>query len=212
MTTDFSTIVSGSRISKTTLKCLILALVVSVGGMTLLAGDALAADEAMPAEVKALIGMKFPPLVIGKAAAHVPRLVVKDGEVMRNDNAGGVLALDLGLFADKWPILVAEKISKERAMEITDVLMLPQDLIDWRLINGKFEGVAGRFDLSTHCRANDEDHRIILALDKPEKGNETCEHYTKRLHRAWLVDEMTGRIRKIPTEGLSCHYLAEDPC
>lgn len=197
---------------KVNLRSLVFILCTVAGGMGLLAGNAQAADEVMPPEVKALIGMKFSPLVVGKAAAQVPRLVVKDAGLLRNDDTRGMLGYNLGLFADKWPILVIEKISKEQAMEITDVMKLPQDLIDWRLTHGKFEGVAGRFDLSTYCRANDEDRRIILALVKPEKGNETCAHYTKRLHRAWLIDEISGRIKKIPTEGLSCQYLVEDPC
>lgn len=195
---------------KTTLRSLTLALLAAVGSMALLA-NALAADEAMPPEVKALIGMKLPPLVVGKSAARVPRLVVKDGGVLRNDDAGGVLGMDLGLFADKWPIVAIVKINSERATEITDVLMLPPDLINWRLKNGKFVGVVG-LDLSTYCRANDDDRRIIFALIKQEKGNETCEHFTKRINRAWLIDEISGRITKIPTEGLSCKYQAVDPC
>lgn len=196
---------------KTNLRSFVFILLTVVGGMGLLAGNAQAADEAIPPEVKALIGMKFPPLVVGKAAAHVPRLVVKDGGVLRNDDAGGALVMDLGMFADKWPIVAIAKINSERAMEITDVLMLPRDLINWRLKNGEFVGVEG-LDLSTYCRANDEDRRIILALVKPEKGNETCEHFTKHINRAWLIDETSGRTKKIPTDGLSCQYLAQDPC
>ena len=79
-------------------------------------------------------------------------------------------------------------------------------------MDGEFSGIQGRFSLSENCRSSEEDERMIFGLVKPEKGKETCSHFSKRVKLAWKIDRESGKITPMPTQGLQCFYLTMDDC
>ena len=201
---------------KTNLRSFIFILFTVVGGMGVLAGNAQAADAAMPPEVKALIGMKLPPLVVGKAAASIPNFISHGGSLL-DEQSGEMLAYNEGIVGGKWPVFVVQRINKERYLEVLDAQLLPADLLDWRFVDGEFKNnsdhfkfVKGRYSLSQSCQP--DEGQIIFGLIKPENGKETCEHDTSRVKRAWNINRQNGKISSKSTKGLSCHYLLENQC
>lgn len=171
--------------------------------------------DSLPPEVRALIGMKLPPKGVNMAPASIPRFFEVNGALLvdSGEKADSVLAYAEGLFEGKWPIFLLERIyHPDRTMEILDARVLPANLLDWRLVNGKPERNSGHFRLSERCRVNDKDERVILGLVKPEHGKEYCAHFSKRVKQAWHMDMKSGCLAPIATQGLQCEYITMNDC
>jgi hypothetical protein len=181
------------------------------GGMSVLAENAYCVDMSLPVEVQALIGMKIPPIIAGKASANIPNFVSKT-------SGWGAISFDEGIVGDKWPVFIVELINADRSREVLDVQLLPNNLIDWRYLGReseqleKFKHVKNRFSFSTSCRVDERDERLVFGLVKPEKGKQTCSHFSKRVKLAWLIDRQSGKISPMQTQGLQCFYLTMDDC
>lgn len=193
---------------KTNLSSFIFILLTIAGGMGLLAGNAQCADEAMPLEVKALIGTRIPPHVSSKGLigrADIPNFVPKN-------SVGAAISFEEGVFNGKWPAFVIERDNKDMSTEILAIQMIPKELIDWEFFGGQFHNVEGRYSLSEHCQSHEDDERWIVGLVKPEKGKADCGHNSKRIKQTWMIDQQTGRITPISSQGLQCYYLTIGSC
>lgn len=170
--------------------------------------------DSLPPEVRTLIGMKLPPKIVGMKQAGIPGFSRVNGALLvdSGEKTDSVLAYSEGLFEGKWSIFFLERIYPDMSIEILDAQVLPANLLDWRLVNGKPEGNSGRFRLSERCRANDKDERIILGLVKPEHGKEDCAHFSKRVKQAWQMDMKSGCLTPIATSGLKCEYITMNDC
>lgn len=194
-------------------------------------------DISLPPEVRALIGMKIPPVIKGKASGSIPGFFgLGSSAAMTGSGSdaiieGSSVGFQTGVLASGRPMLFVTGHDKDLTTKIFDALMLPPDLIDW-YFEGDFEyalqhdqahpdryfkwywqtGQTGRFVLSETCRSHEDDERIIIGLIKQQKGKEGCSHYTKRVKQAWLIDKQSGRLMPISTKGLQCHYITVDDC
>lgn len=200
------------------------------GGMTLVVGNAQGADDALPPEVRALIGMKLPPVrVEGKdikslkplppdyvrmVPASVPRFIDTGGALFyESDKPKYSLAYSEGLADGKWPVFITERIYEDKSTEILDVQMLPAELLEWPYEDKQLKHyLADRFRFSESCRSGSEDSRIIFGLVKAEQGKSDCGHFSKRVKMAWLIDPQTGRIKSLSTHGLQCYFLTMGEC
>lgn len=172
--------------------------------MVLVAGNAQGADEVMPPEVKAIIGMKLSPKVVGRKQAEIPGFHRITGALIGQDELqGNMLAYDEGVVGDKWPVFIVVRIASDQSAEILDAQMLPANLIEWRLVDGNRKYLEGRYRFSVNCKIEEEDKRLIMGLVKPEKGKSDCAHFSRRVKQAWQVD---SAIR------VSITILSEQPC
>lgn len=198
---------------KTTLRGFIFVLLAVAGGMTLLMANAQGTEDALPPEVKALAGMKIQPKVVGEMPARIPNFIQTNGAmIVIDEKSGNYLGYSEGFVSGKWPVFFTEHIHPDKSIEILEVQMLPANLIDWKIVNGKRSFLEWRYTLSEHCRADEEDTRLIFGLIKQEEGKESCAHYSSRVKRAWQIDRQSGHITPLPIQGLQCYYIAMDNC
>jgi hypothetical protein len=189
---------------KTTLRDVFFVLLAVSGGMAMLAGNAQAAEEPLPPEVKALIGMKVSPVVAGRTPGVIPNFIKSNGS---GGGRGADIYYEFGVVASKWPVLLVERVYEDRAIEILNIQMLPSSLLDWRFVRGEFIEVKGRFHLSPYCKANEEDKRIIVGLMTPVVAQSGCIHLRSKLvKRAWQIDEQDGQVTAISPQSLQCVY------
>lgn len=163
-------------------------------------------EESLPPEVQSLIGMQIPPVVKNRARARIPNFIQNNG------NGGGVgdIVYEFGVVNGRWPVFVVAHIDKNLTTKILDIQMLPANLIDWRFENGEFIELKGRFHMSSYCKSNEDDKRIIVGLMKPERAKSGCVHlHSKRVNRAWEIDEGNGLVTPISTQELYCVYDGE---
>jgi hypothetical protein len=206
--------------------------VITLAGWMLMAGAAYCGDAPLPPEVQALIGMKLPPVrVEGKdikmhpdikqrpdfvfMQTHIPGYTHIEGNIASlKDKPGSQLWYETGFIGGKWPVLLVRRLHKDMSYEILDAQMLPANLIEWTFANGKLQDVKGRFRLSGYCQiGNKEDvSRTIVGLIKPEKGKSDCSHDSRRVKQAWEIDQQSGHVAPISTQGLQCHYLMMYDC
>ncbi|MBI3223188.1 MAG: hypothetical protein HYZ46_09050 [Nitrosomonadales bacterium] len=180
---------------------------VLAGGISMISSIALGADDVMPNEVRALIGMK---LQSSESTSNF---------ISMGSSGVGEFGIEEGVVAGKWPVLIVERIAVGGPGEILDVLMLPKNLINWHFVGGELKNVSDHFkfikdrlSFSQKCEFGEDDERIIVGLIKPEKGKEICAHYSKHVKLAWMIDRQSGKITPISTQGLQCFYLVEDDC
>jgi hypothetical protein len=183
-----------------------------VSSVVLLAGNAQCADEPLPPEVKALIGMKIPPKIAGKEPGHIPNFI-RFGESMLNRQIGSEtmkaeLGYSEGMVGKKWPVFIVSAIHDDRTLEILDAQLLPMKLINWRYMNGKIERLKkGNFLIfSAWCQYANGDGRIIFGLEDPKVEHDG---YSSRIERAWEIDMQNGHIKSIPTHRIKCAVLGE---
>ena len=95
------------------------------GGLALLAGNAQGADETLPPEVKALIGMKIPPKVVGKRGGDIPNFIQLNGGMLNrnigNETPRAELGYEEGLVDKRWPVFIVSASHNDRTLEILDV-------------------------------------------------------------------------------------------
>ena len=204
----------------------------AAGGIALLAGNALSADDALPPEVKELIGMKLPPVrVEGKDIKRDPRLKPLPPDYVQIQPAsipgwkykGGWL-LDkppipkkhMGveeLYRGNLSIFVIDLIDEsDKSKIILDAQVLPQNLLLYYVKNGEVARKSKRdlYELDAMCQRDVSE--VIVGLMRPELGKENCQHKTTQVIRAWKIDSETGHIMAIPPDGVTCLVPAADWC
>lgn len=219
---------------KTTLRSFVFILLAVAGGMTPLLANAQGTDDAMPPEVKALIGMKLspvrvegrdikrapwtkplPPDYVKMVPPSIPNFVDVASAVIPVTNvlsarSDCALGYYLGDANGKWPVFLIDCTYPDMSVEILDVQMLSENLIEWKYIGGKRKFLEDRFQFSDSCETRVGDSRIIFGLVKPEKGKLDVSHDSIRVKQAWQIDEQSGRIAPISTKELQCHYFMGD--
>lgn len=207
------------------------------GGIIVMTESARCEEMLLPTKVQAFIGMEIPPVIKSVASGSIPNFISlsSSSAVTRhgtNPSIGGRnVGFYYGVLADRAPVLFVIGHDKNLTTKIFDVLILPPDLIDW-YFKGDFkyalrhdrqhwdryfkwywqDGQTGRFMLSESCGSNENDERYIIGMIKQENGKESCSHYSKRVKLAWLIDKESGRLTRISTQGLQCHYIAAEDC
>lgn len=181
--------------------------------MVLLAGNAQGADDVLPPEVRALVGMKVPPKIVGKEPSPIPDFYYLGGALVDEDvKQDSSLAYSEGVVAGKWPVFIVRRIASDRSAEILDARVLPDNLIGWRFNGKDIEYLKGRYTFSEHCQIEEKDLQLIFGLVKPEKGKSDCAHFSRRVKLAWQIDRQSGRITSIPTKGVKCEYITMSAC
>lgn len=180
--------------------------------MVLLSCNAQGEDEPLPPEVKALIGMKIPPKVVGKSGAPIPKFLSFGGGMLNrkigNETPRAELIFEEGMVNEKWPVFIVYASHADKTREILDARLLPKGLINWRYADGKIKRLEdGNFLIfSTDCLYANGDGRIIFGLEDPKAEHEGM---STRIERAWEIDQQSGHIKSIPTQGISCAILGE---
>lgn len=197
---------------KTLIRNLKFVMLAAVWGVALLAGNAQGEDEPLPQEVKALIGMKIPPKVVGKSGAPIPNFIRFSGGMLNkqigNEAPRANLIYEEGLVAEKWPVFVVYASHADKTRDILDAQLLPKKLINWRYVNGKINRLENgdRLIFSIDCQYANGDGRIIFGLEDPKYEREGM---STRIERAWEVDPQSGHIKSISTQNISCAILGE---
>lgn len=191
--------------------------------MLIVSANSWSREAAPPQDVQALIGKKIPAAIKGKASGSIPDFLVLSSTGINVIVNGRNIELRTGVTAGGSQVSLVIAKDADFNTEILDALLLPPDLIDWYVAGDKnasrkpqeiFKWRKGRFTLSEDvgCRKDKKDTRFIVGLVKPEKGKETCSHYSRRVRNAWLLNTKSGRFEAISTQNLSCLYLVEDDC
>lgn len=169
------------------------------------------AETLMPSEIKALVGMKLPPKVYGQEQARIPGYSEAGGRLlglMQSKTPKARLAYSDGIFGE-WPLLVVQAIYEDRSIEILDIHILPADLINWRYVNGRFQWLDDRYDL-TQCYQQFKSGKIIVGLVRPEsKPRKGMEGFSSRVKRAWEIDQRNGQITAISTKDVQCEIIGD---
>lgn len=168
--------------------------------------------EALPPEVKAMIGIKIPPKIVGERGGDIPKFSRLGGALVKENDSGNTLAYDEGVASGQWPVFFVERIFKDKTTEILDVQMLPENLMEWRFVGEKIVFLKNRYKLSSHCQKQPEDSRIIFGLVKAKKGKSDCGHFSPYVDRAWQIDQQTGEISTVPAKGLQCYFIEISEC
>lgn len=185
-------------------------LFIAVGGMALLACKAQGADEALPPQVKALIGLKIPPEIVGQSGGAIPKFTLFGGGMLNrqigNETPRAELIYDEGLVEKKWPVFIVYASHADKTIEILDAQLLPKKRINWRYVDGKIKRLEkGNFLVfSTGCQYAKGDGRIIFGLEDPKVEHEGM---STRISQAWEINSLSGRIKSISTQNISCPIL-----
>lgn len=158
--------------------------------------------EIEPLEVKALVGMKIPPAIAGKARGSIPNFVLKEGEGRFED----------GVYADKWYVLIATSVDENLTTEILAVLVLPEKLRSWEYRNGEFKPRREGFPFSYQCHASEDDKRVIVAFYEQRIGKNCAYARSDKVKRAWMFDVHKRAFFPIPTKGLWCEDAIDEEC
>lgn len=177
------------------------------------------AREPNPPEIQALVGMKISPknnTTPGSLADF--RRVEGSLLVLDPDNQTwiGMPTLDFGFF-DNTPVFILSRISSDKSTEIMDVQMLPKAVLEMQLKDGKVVANHNGYRFSEHCNLLNpavgmKDLFWIFGLVKPEKGKSDCTHNSRRVFKAWRVDQRNGNIEEIQPDNVQCEYFTMDNC
>ncbi len=194
-------------------KGLIAALLLLASGTVALGADnAPIQDEPLPPEVKALIGMKIPPVIKDREPGRTPKFIrFSEGMLNRqigNETPKAELGYEEGIIGEKWPVFIVSAVHKDLTIEILDIHLLPKNLINWRYINGEVKRLEkGIFYIfSVDCLYREGNERIIFGLEDPKVERDGM---STRIIRAWEVDQQNGHIKSISTRNITCAILGE---
>ncbi len=193
---------------KATMRSLIFVVLAVAGGMALLAGNAQGAEDAMPPEVKALIGMRIPDTETGRNG-EIPNWTMNGGEVFRISTDGASGSMISGYFQNNLSIFVVEeRNNKEKYRTILDAQLLPIEFLTYYLKNGKAvtKKQWWKFYVPT-VLCYRERGETIVGLMRPERGKYDCSHKTKQIKRAWKINQETGHIAETSPQEVSCSYM-----
>lgn len=132
----------------------------------------------------------------------------------------GGLQIGLGLqegFIHSMPVFILDRQGPDRSRVIVDAMPLPPELYWLRLVDGKAVKSSGRYSLTTICKFKNQSkanakYSDIIALRKPEKGKEGCEHDTDKIRRAWGIVRENGSIEEVTAGDVVCLYEAPEIC
>lgn len=170
--------------------------------------------EIEPPEIKALVGMKIPPAIEGKASGSIPNFVLKaSGGVGGELDDGSNFTIEEGLYANKWHVLITSRFFEWNwGEEILAVLVLPEKLRDWEYRNGVFEPRQEGLPLSHRCRASEEDKRVIVGFYEQRMGKDCAYAKSGKVKRAWMFDVHKRAFLPISTKGLWCEDPVDEEC
>ena len=183
---------------KTTLRSFIFVLLAIAGGMALLAGNAQAADDALPPEVKALVGMKISLEAPGNG--NVPGWVYLWGSGIVGEIYFSVLQ------QGKITVLAIESM-KDQSITIQDARVIPGNLLNFYMKDGVRElkkNDMQMFRITEACtRVSSEKKEIILGMWRFEPGSK-CTDSSSLVKKAWLLNPESRHLTDISTKGVSC--------
>jgi hypothetical protein len=196
----------------------------ALGAMALQMSKAQGSDEVLPPEVKELIGINLPPVrVAGKDLKLDPRVepLLQPADIPGWKYRGGWLvtqtptkSMDVEeVYRGNLSIFVVDQIDEnDHSKLILDAHELPQNLLWYYVKNGKAveKKKRGLYEFNAMCKRNNSE--VIVALMRPEAGEENCQHETTQVIRAWKIDSETGHITEIAPQGVSCLVPAGDAC
>jgi len=179
------------------------------------------AKNQLPPEIQALIGLKIPqemrPVNVRNKATGIietsKRLMLGHIPNFFQVSSGVV---DIG-FIGQTPAFVVLKLTPMREREILNIEVLHAEHLNMQLVDGKLQWGKGLNDVFDICKqttstSSMDRYDAIVALGKPEVGNEDCEHTTRQIKLAWGVDTRTGRIEVIAPETVECLLPAPTIC
>lgn len=171
------------------------------------------AKKPLPPEIQALIGLKIPQEMRPVNTRNKATGEIETRERLRLGNIPNFFQVSSGVvdigFIGQTPAFVVLKLTPMREREILNIEIIPSEYLNMQLVDGKLQWGKGRNDVfdickqTTSTRSTDR-YDTIVALGKPEKGKEDCEHTTRQIKLAWGVDTRTGRIEVIAPETVEC--------
>lgn len=159
-----------------------------------------AADDALPPEVKALIGIKIPAIAPGRR-----------GEAPGWDNLGGS-GIDLKYFYEELQkgnitILVTRSINnKDYSTTTHDARVIPANLLDSYKVKGVREfkkNYMQLYRITATCWRELGKQEVIIGFWKYEPGSR-CEDSSTLVKKAWLLNPENGRLTDISTKDVAC--------
>lgn len=175
--------------------------------------SACASAEIEPPEVKALVGMKIPPAIVGKAPGSIPNFVLKGSLPGGDFEDGSAFTLKEGMYADKWHVLITSRFFEwNRGEEIVAVLVLPEKLRSWEYRDGEFKSRRGGLPFSTWCHATEGDKRVIVGFYEQRMGKDCAYARSDKVIRAWMFDVHKRAFLPMPTKGLWCEDAVDEEC
>jgi hypothetical protein len=180
---------------KTNLRNFIFILFTVVGGLALLADNALGSDETLPPEVKALIGMKI--------SLEAP----DNGNVPGWDNLLGSEIVDEIYFNVRQKGNITVYTIKNKNTTILDARVISGNLLNVYLKDGNLEFKKNEmqmYRITAACgRGSSEKKEIILGMWRFSRGSK-CTDSSNLVKKAWLLNPESGHITDISTKGVSC--------
>lgn len=185
----------------------------------ILRGQSAYARDTNPPEIQVLVGMKIPPKnnttpggTPGFRSVAGGLLVLAPG----NKTWTGIPSLNVGFFY-KTPIFILSRLYPDKSAEIMDVQTLPKTVLEMQLKDGKVIANINGYRFSENCsQLNPTTRKNELSwyfgLVKPEKDKLDCTHNSRRVFKAWRVDQRNGKIEEIPSHTMQCEYFTMDNC
>lgn len=171
------------------------------------------ARKPLPPELQALIGLKIPPEMKPVNVRNNTSGEIEIRERLTLGAIPGFHAISSGEvnigFIGQTPVFVVLKRTPTLEREILNIEIIPSEYLNVRLVDGKIQWRAERYDVTGVCKqiasVNAKNrYDAIVALSKPENGKEECEHTTRQVKLAWGVDKRTGWIEVIAPETVEC--------
>jgi hypothetical protein len=154
--------------------------------------------------IKQFIGMKISPLVEGQRQDDIPGWNEAVGYLVDGERA--LYIVSIGSTSNENGVLIGT-LSRSKEVKILDVIRVDSTKSQAR--NQK-TAAQGGYRL-TSC--TDETKRILVGMVAPEKGYETCTHYSKNIKNVWEFDEAQSRFKKASLSNVYCFYPdAIDEC
>jgi len=195
---------------KTTMRGLMFVVLAVVGTMAVLVGNAQGKETSLPPEVKKLIGMKM--TFDNNRGSRVPGWERVGSYSLIPGNE--VLGVD-ELYRESESIFAVIFFNKnDHSKTILDARVLPQDSLSYFVRGGQVVPRKSSRVLYFRniCKRADTEIVVGLMRPEPEMQQDNCTHWSKQVKRAWSIDEQTGRISEISTEGVSCFWETEFAC
>ncbi|MDD4977863.1 MAG: hypothetical protein PHI29_04460 [Gallionella sp.] len=193
---------------KLTLKKIVSASLLIVCGLAMQSCSAREEKETLPPEVRQRVGVRI-------SDTGVPREELVSGWIANGFESIYIspdksLIRTMAMFEknDTSIFAIISLNTKEKYKTILDAQLLPKELLTYYFKNGK--SVTKKqwwkfYSPTAICYREREE--IIVGLMRPEQGKQDCSHKTKQVKKAWKVDQESGHISEIPTQGIVCSYM-----
>jgi hypothetical protein len=171
------------------------------GILLLLLINAQAAENTLPPEIKALIGLKFKPEAPGKPLVVPGWQYLYGGAMITNSIAF------IELQREEIAVLAIESIDSPDERTILDAKVIQGEFLQSFLKDGKMEWKENPdlfFKISPDCwRKNSNKEEKIVGMWRYKKGH-LCDAKFSEVKKAWKLDTESGHLTDIPTKGVSC--------